>query len=156
MQDVSSFEIITGASIYNFHTLRKLRDGEYTNSTKQIENGVKAWSKKVPPSEIKAFEKIVLEHPKNITLVNNILSFDKVEGAKFYIIYKNKEEIKFTTDEIVEKKSRIDWTDKDKTNDKLDVRALSYSNTLGKTSDNSSKINYMSLIGLCFLLILLF
>ena len=162
LQDVSSFEIITGASIYNFHTLRKLRDGEYTNSTKQIENGVKAWSKKVPPSEIKAFEKIVLEHPKNITLVNNILSFDKVEGAKFYIIYKNKEEIKFTTDEIVdiigdpEKKSRIDWTDKDKTNDKLDVRALSYSNTLGKTSDNSSKINYMSLIGLCFLLILLF
>ena len=161
MQDVSSFEIITGASIYNFHTLRKLRDGEYTNSTKQIENGVKAWSKKVPPSEIKAFEKIFLEHPKNITLVNNILSFDKVEGAKFYIIYKNKEEIKFTTDEIVdiigdpEKKSRIDWTDKDKTNDKLDVRALSYSNTLGKTSDNSSKINYMSLIGLCFLLILL-
>ena len=115
MQDVSSFEIITGASIYNFHTLRKLRDGEYTNSTKQIENGVKAWSKKVPPSEIKAFEKIVLEHPKNITLVNNILSFDKVEGAKFYIIYKNKEEIKFTTDEIVDiigdpgKKSRIDW-----------------------------------------------
>ena len=110
----------------------------------------------------KAFEKIVLEHPKNITLVNNILSFDKVEGAKFYIIYKNKEEIKFTTDEIVdiigdpEKKSRIDWTDKDKTNDKLDVRALSYSNTLGKTSDNSLKINYMSLIGLCFLLILLF
>ncbi len=76
---------------------------------------------------LKLFEKIVLEHPKNITLVNNILSFDKVEGAKFYIIYKNKEEIKFTTDEIVdiigdpEKKSRIDWTDKDKTNDKLDV-----------------------------------
>jgi hypothetical protein len=34
LQDVSSFEIITGASIYNFHTLRKLRDGEYTNSTK--------------------------------------------------------------------------------------------------------------------------
>ena len=56
MQDVSSFEIITGASIYNFHTLRKILDGEYTNSTKQIENGVKAWSKKVPPSEIKAFE----------------------------------------------------------------------------------------------------
>ena len=45
-QDVSSFEIITGASIYNFHTLRKLRDGEYTNSTKQIENGVKACLKK--------------------------------------------------------------------------------------------------------------
>ena len=49
--------------------------------------------------------------------MNNILSFDKVEGAKFYIIYKNKEETKFTTDETAdtigdpEKKSRIDWTD---------------------------------------------
>ena len=66
--------------------------------------------------------------------MNNILSFDKVEGAKFYIIYKNKVEIKFTTDKIVdiigdpEKKSRIDWTDKDKTNDKLDVRALIFIN----------------------------
>ena len=68
----------------------------------KLKTALKLGLKKYLPSEIKAFEKIVLEHPKNITLVNNILSFDKVEGAKFYIIYKNKEEIKFTTDEIVD------------------------------------------------------
>ena len=58
-----------------------------------------------------------------------------------------------------DKKNPVKILDK-KTNNKFGVRAISYSNTLGqpKKADyvNSSKINYVSLIGLCCLLILLF
>ena len=162
LKDISYSNITEGPSIYNFHTLRTLRDGKDTKSAKQIKNGIKAWTKKVPPSELKSFEKIVLDAPRNLAFANYILSFDKVEGAKFYIIYESKEEIKFNSEEIVdiignpENKQRLEWTNKNKTNDKFGVRAISYSNTLGKTIKNSSKINYMSLIGLCCLLILLF
>ncbi len=87
---VSNSEIIDGVSIYNFHTLRSLRDGLQTFSAKQIENGVKSWNKILPPSEIKSFEKVELNEPKNIIDNGFVLSFDKVEGAKFYIIYQSK------------------------------------------------------------------
>ena len=166
LRDISYSVIIEGPSIYNFNTLRKLRDEQDTKSAKQIKNGIKAWTKRVPPSEVKSFEKINLDAPKNVHISNNIISIDRVEGAKFYIIYSSKEEIKYTKDEIVdiignpENKEKIEWEDKEKTNNKFGVKAISYSNTLGqpKNADypNSSKINYVSLIGLCCLLILLF
>ena len=46
---------IYGVSIYNFQTLRKLKDGEDTYSAVQIKNGIKAWKMIVPPVEIKSF-----------------------------------------------------------------------------------------------------
>jgi uncharacterized lipoprotein YddW (UPF0748 family) len=166
LKNVSNSEIIEGASIYNFNTFRKYRDGKDTKSATQVKNGMKAWTKRVPPSEIKSFEKITLDAPKNVTISKNIMTIDKVEGAKFYIIYSSKDEIKYTNDEIIdiignpENKEKLEWEDKEKTNNKFGVKAISYSNTLGqpKNADypNSSKINYVSLIGLCCLLILLF
>ena len=54
-------ENIDGVSIYNFNTLRKLYDGNDANSAKQIKNGIKLWNIKVPSSEIKSFEKIMLK-----------------------------------------------------------------------------------------------
>ena len=159
--------------LYNFHTLRNLRDGKQTNSSKQIENGMKSWSKKVPLPEIKAFERIILDAPKDVVFNNSILSFNKVEGAKFYIIYKSQKEIKFTNDEIIdmfgnpENKERLEWKENDSGNFKYGLRAIYYTNTLGNTttdinyipapSDNSnSKVNIIPLMGLCLLLILLF
>jgi uncharacterized lipoprotein YddW (UPF0748 family) len=135
---VSKSEIILGDSIYNFHTLRSLRDGLNLNSSIQIENGIKAWTKKVPPSEIKSFEKIELEAPKNIKDNGLYLSFDKVEGAKFYIIYQSKNEIKFNEDEIIDiignpnNLERIYW--KENTNEiyKYGIKTISYTNTLSK------------------------
>ena len=157
------------ASIYNFDTLRTYKDDKKeTKSYIQIENGIKLWTKILPPSEIKSFEKIELEHPKNILYENGILKFDKVEKAKFYVIYKSKENIKFTQDEIVdivgnpENKQKIEWKDinVDKQNYKYDVRVLSYSNTLGKYPvippvDDFSKIHLLSFITLFSLIILI-
>ena len=125
---------------------------------------MKAWTKKVPLSEIKTFERIILEAPKNAKFKNSILSFDKVEGAKFYIIYRNKEEIKFTIDEIAdmignpENKARLEWKENNKGDYKYGLRVLSYTNTLGKSTNNISnsfKINIDPLFSLCFLMALL-
>ena len=133
---ISEREIIDGASIYNFHTLRSLRDGLDTKSAKQIENGIKAWTKRVPPAEIKSFGKIMIKNPTNIKLKDNILSFDRVEGAKFYIIYRSEEKIKFTEDEIIdiignpENKRSIEFPIQQVSNYNYGVKALSYSNTL--------------------------
>ncbi len=160
-----------GISIYNLHTLRSLRDGLDKISSKQIENGMKAWTKRVPLAEIKTFESIMLDAPKNVKFQNSILSFDKVEDAKFYIIYKNQEEIKFITDEIIdmlgnpENKTRVEWKDSKKGNYKYGVRALSYSNTLGNTttdveylpdSNSSSKTNIGPFMALFLLIVLVF
>ena len=167
---VTDSEITLGASIYNFATLRNYKDGKKEMiSYNQIENAIKLWSNILPPSEIKSFEKIELEHPTNITVEKNyILKFDKVENAKFYVIYKSKEKIKFIPDQIVdiignpENNERIEWKDinKDEKSYKYDVRALSYSNTLGKypvipPDVDISRINIVSLITLFSLLILL-
>ena len=100
---------------------------------------------------------------------NSILSFNKVEGAKFYIIYRSQKEIKFTNDEIIdmfgnpENKERLEWKENDSGNYKYGLRVISYTNSLGNTttdidynpdySDTSfSKINSIPLIGLCILL----
>ena len=136
LKDDAFSEIITGESIYNFHTLRSLRDGLDTKSAKQIENGIKAWTKRVPPAEIKSFGKIMIKNPTNIKLKDNILSFDRVEGAKFYIIYRSEEKIKFTEDEIIdiignpENKRSIEFPIQQVSNYNYGVKALSYSNTL--------------------------
>ena len=139
---------IDGVSIYNFHTLRKLKDGEDNYSALQIKNGIKAWKMIVPPVEIKSYEKIKLDKPKNLKENNKIISFNKVDGAKFYVIYKSKNKILFNSEEIIEifgdKNEVVNWNDKDKEEGKFyyGVRALSYTNTLGKGA--TTKSNYLS------------
>ena len=155
------------------HTLRSLRDGlDDKISTKQIANLIKVWTKRVPLAEIKTFESIMLDAPKNVKFQNSILSFDKVEDAKFYIIYKSEEEIKFIADEIIdmlgnpENKARVEWKDNNKYgNFKYGIRALSYTNTLGNSttdveylpdSNSSSKTNIVPIMALFVLMVLVF
>ena len=148
IRDIQESNITTGSSIYNFHALRTYKDGEDKISSYQIKNGIKAWTKRVPPAEIKAFKKIDLEAPKNGTFEKGILSFDTVEDAKFYIIYQNKKEIEFNEDEIIdivgnpEKKQRIEWKAVNNDNYKYGIRALSYSNTLGNATTDIHYISY--------------
>ena len=164
LQDTSKSYRTDGVSIYNLHTLRSSRDKKQTNSSKQIENGMNAWTKKVPLSEIKSFERIILDAPQNVTFENSTLSFDKVECAKFYIIYRNKGEVKFTTDEIIdmvgnpENKDRLEWKENNPDDYKYRIRVLSYTNTLSEIdkNPNTSKIIIVPFIGLCFLMALIF
>ena len=111
---------------------------------------------------MKAFNRIYLEAPKNANLSGDILSFDKVNDAKFYVIYQTNGELKFNETEIIdvignpENKPRLEFKVSDAKN-KFGIRAISYSNTLGNTTIvNSSKMNFVPLIALGILLILLF
>ena len=133
---------------------------------------MKAWTKRVPLAEIKTFESIMLDAPKNVKFQNSILSFDKVEDAKFYVIYKSDKEIKFISDEIIdmlgnpENKTRVEWKENNKnSNFKYGIRALSYSNTLGNSttdveylpdSNSSSKTNIGPFMALFLLIVLVF
>ena len=128
-------ENIDGVSVYNFHTLRKLRDGEETMSATQLKNAVKAWQVKLPSSEIKSFEKIILSKPENLAFENNVLSFNKVNEAKYYIIYRSEYEITFDPQEIVDifkdDNDLVKWIETDPGDFNYGVKALSYTNTLG-------------------------
>ena len=128
-------ENIDGVSVYNFHTLRKLRDGEETMSATQLKNAVKAWQIKLPPSEIKSFEKIIPSKPENLAFENNVLSFNKVNEAKYYIIYRSEYDITFVPEEIVDTfqddSDLVKWTETDPGDFNYGVKAFSYTNTLG-------------------------
>ena len=138
---------IDGVSIYNFNTLRRLKDGNDTYSAIQIKNGIKAWKMIVPPAEIKSFEKIKLDKPKNLKVKNKKISFNKVNGAKFYVIYRSKEKVLFKSEEIIDifgdNNEVVNWNDKEEGQFYYGVRALSYSNTLGDGA--TAKSNYLSL-----------
>ena len=126
---------IDGYSIYNFHTLRKLRDGEETISATQVKNAMKAWQTKMPPTEIKSYDKIKLGKPENLAFENNVLSFNKVNEAKYYVIYRSEYEITFVPQEIVDifkdDSDLVKWIETDPGDYNYGVKALSYTNTLG-------------------------
>ena len=124
---------IEGFSIFQFTALTH----ESEICSEQIKNGMKAWETLVPPSEIKSFERIIPTAPKNIELINNSISFDKIEEAKFYIVYRSEdEEINFNSREIVDifgsKEENVIWYDTEEGNFTYGVKALSFSNTLGE------------------------
>ena len=134
---VNQGEYIDGPSIYNFHTLRKLRDGESTISATQIKNGMVLWTKLVPPKELRCFTTIKLGSVQNVVRDKNKLTFDKLNNAKFYLIYKSESSITFDAKEIVDifgsEGNTISWEDPnpgDK-NYNYGIKALSYTNTLG-------------------------
>ena len=158
---VSESKNINGASIYNFDTLRKLRDGKESYSTIQVKNGIKAWKKKVPPSEIKSFEKIKLEKPKNLKIEKKKISFNKINGAKFYVVYRSVNEIMFTIEEIIDifgtndNNDIINWVENEEGNFNYGIKGLSFSNTLGDGAIcNNSSGNYLSL-GLISLILMI-
>ena len=93
---------IVGAAIYNINTLRHLRDGKNTTASTQIKNGVKAWKNKVPLPEVKSFQKIILKKQNHLKFKNRTIIFDKIAGAKFYIVYRSKKNIMFNSDEIID------------------------------------------------------
>ena len=154
---------IKGASIYNFDTMRKYIDGKDTKSANQTKNGLTKWNIIVPPSEIKAYGEIKVNKAENLVVEGNKVKFDKVNNAKFYVIYRNEKKVDFSSKEIVDifssEDNVVNWEDKEKGDYKYGVKALSYSNNLGEGSSNN-KGNYFSkgkiiMIGMfCSLLLL--
>lgn len=161
-EDENNQKEIDGFSIFKFSILRKLKDGDIGSiCSKQIKNGIEAWKMKVPPSKIKSFDNIILPAPKNIKFENKTLRFNKVDNAKFYVIYRSKDQnISFNSSEIVEifgsKENEVTWDETEEGNFTYGVKALSYANTLGEGNTNLKSIGEKIKFNILYSFILLY
>jgi len=145
---VASLDRVDGVSFYNFNTLRKARDGNTTMSVTQINNSLNKdkWQNVVPPAEIRSFGKVQLGAVKNLILDKNgeynKISFNALENAKFYCIYRSENELTYSASECVDiiggdEEEFISWVDDNKGDYQYGVKALSYTNTLGLGTSTS-------------------
>ena len=125
-----------GSCIYNLSAIRSYYDKKDNMSSKQVKTALvdnKFWNYKTVVNEIKGFERIELGKVQNFKVENKEISFSKLNGAKFYAIYRKKlNEEKFILLDIIGGEDEI-IKYKDNTEGKYEynVRPISYSNTLG-------------------------
>ena len=136
LDHITTLENVDGASIYNFAHLRKEYDGETTMSAQQVTNlGVNCWKNVVVQPELKSMEAINLGKVPSFMVDGNTLSWDKLDGAKFYAIYRSSGNLTFDASQLVDvvggSSNTFTWTDSDAGTYSYGIRALSYTNTLG-------------------------
>ena len=126
-----------GSCIYHFSALRCYYDQKDNMSSKQIKTALidnKFWNYKTVVNEIKAFERIELGKVQNFKVENKEISFSKLDGAKFYAIYRKElyEENYILLDVIGGDDEVIKYKDNSEGNYEYNVKPISYSNTLGE------------------------
>ena len=139
---ISTLDNCEGASIYNFATLRKNHDGTSSNANAQVQNlGVNAWTRRVIQPELKSFTKVNLDEVPGFAVNNKTLTWNSLDGAKFYCIYRSQTDVTFDKSELVAVvgNSINTWTDSD-SGYHYGMRALSYTNTLGAETYESPVI----------------
>ena len=92
------------------------------------------WSYKTVVNEIKSFKRFELGKVQNFNVENKEISFSKLDGAKFYAIYRKElnEENFILLDVIGGDDEIIKYKDNNEGNYEYNVRPISYSNTLGE------------------------
>ena len=133
---ITTLDRVDGASIYNYAHLSKKINGETTMSAKQVANlKVNCWKNVVVQPELKSIEPIKLGKVSNFSFTGNTLTWDKLDGAKFYAIYRSEDEVTFDASELVAvvggSSTQFEWIDSDNGEYVYGIKALSYSNTLG-------------------------
>lgn len=100
---IQQSENIKGACFYSYKHLEKAYKNDRTLfSTQQLANiGTAIWREKrlLPP--IKSMAPVVPDQAENFTVRNNVLTWTRAENAKFYIIYRDTEEVIFTDRQII-------------------------------------------------------
>lgn len=144
---LTTLENVSGASLYNFAHLRKHYDGGTSKSALQASHlGTNCWKIKVVQPEIKAMSPIHLGKVNNFIVNENTLTWDRLDNAKFYAIYRSNSDVTFDPNELVDIVGGSDisfsWTDSDSGSYNYGIRALSYSNTLGEKTTYSIKDKY--------------
>lgn len=135
----NNLENVLGTSIYSYAEINDAYQKIDTNLTVQmskLKNNV--WKNLTILPEIAGMEPVKLGSVNNFQASNNILSWDKLDGAKFYIIYRSDDYITYNNEEIVDIISStneiIVWEDSSQGDYIYDVVPLSYTNTLGEGS----------------------
>ena len=145
---VNGLDNTRGISVYNYLSLRTSISN--TQSFKKMDT---IWSNPAVLPVIRTLKSVVLPKVNNLEVgkngsVGNIVSWDELENAKFYVIYRSENELTFSNDEVIdiignlEYNGRIQYTDILVENDNKEynygVRAQSSNNTLGEKASVST------------------
>ena len=144
LNHITTLENVDGASIYNFAHLRKEYDNGTTMSALQVKNlGVNCWKNEVVQPELKSVNPLKLGKVPNFNVNANTLTWNKLEGAKFYAIYRSSDELTFDASQLVDviggSSDSFEWIDEDNDTYQYGIKALSYTNTLGTETLPNSK-----------------
>lgn len=130
-------EYVKGTSIYSYEEVEQAYKNTNVYARSQMAQ-VKSvhWKYKTIPSEIAGFEPVKIGSVSDFVVLNNTISFSKMDEAKFYIIYRDEGAINYANSQIVDvisgETDLISWTDSETGNFVYDVIPVSYTNTLGE------------------------
>lgn len=132
---VEELDNVNGVSFYSYKHLERAYDGSTKMSAQQLANiGSTIWFENKLIPEIKSMDKVVLGKVNNFNVTKNTLSWNRLDNAKFYVIYRDKEEVKFLDSQIIDvigsKNDLITYEDKLSGDYVYGIRAMSYTNTL--------------------------
>lgn len=137
----SNLDNVRGHSIYSYKHIKRT----YDNATRDILTKgftkVKelAWTDYKFLPEIRTYDSVILPSVENFKVQKvdgkNVVSFDKLEGAKFYILYRDETNVTYDDDQIIDifgsKEELVTYIDDTNQNYEYGIRSMSNSNTLG-------------------------
>ncbi len=137
----SALDKVQGTSLFSYKHIRAAYNnptgGVLERNLTNMKNG--AWTSYPLLPEIRTYNKVTLPKTEilQIGLKNNKteLSFSKVDGAKFYVVYRDQNEINFSNEQILAVFSSSDevvkYVDNTTTLYKYGIKAMSNTNSLG-------------------------
>lgn len=143
---VEKSDNIKGACFYSYKHLEKAYKGSNQFSAQQLENiGTTIWYERKLLPEIKSMTPVAPGKVENFNVVNNTYSWTRAENAKFYIIYRDKEEVTFADNQIIDvigsKDDLIVYEDNVSGDYFYGIRVISYTYTLGEGAKPDSIIS---------------
>ena len=139
-----SLDSANGTCIYNYDNLKPTYQGKDTITGKQLRHVLDdLWNNTTLPPIIKSQKSIVLPAVKDLSVIEkgqeNEVSFNALDDAKFYAIYRSNSKVTFDSSELIavigdEGKDAVTFVDKEANGEKYSygVKALSGNNTLGE------------------------
>lgn len=138
-----------GTCIYNYDDLLPYYKGQDTLTAKQMKHvKEKLWNNVALPPVIRTQKSVVLPAVTNLEVLegetSNTITFDNIEGAKFFAIYRSSSRITFDSSELIKviasTSSKVTFIDETSNGAKYSygVKALSGNNTLGEGAKSNA------------------
>jgi len=136
---VNSLDNVAGVSFYAYKHLLSAYRSSTSMSSKQLEViGNTVWLENKLLPEINSMESIHLGEVNNFISKGNTLTWDALEDAKFYIIFRDGDEIDFSDEQIIavigSNDSMVTYVDTSKGNYVYGLKVMSYTNSVGEGS----------------------
>jgi uncharacterized lipoprotein YddW (UPF0748 family) len=137
LSHVEGLENISGVSFYSYKHLRDAYKSVSQTSTEQLACiGNTIWNNKKLLPVLKGVEEIEAGKVSNFTVKGNKLTWDRVDDAKFYIIFRDEEQIDFSNEQIYAvvggDEDIITYVDTTSGDYVYGIKTMSYTNTIGE------------------------